>query len=428
MTAPSPILEQHARRGAFFSEYGAAEGQAGIRVVAAFGPIELEYAAIRRSCILLDQPQRGVVEVTGPDRIEFLNRMITQDVRGIAPGESRRSFWLNRKGRIDADLRVWHFDDRTLLEVDALAAGRTVDGLSAYIVMDDAAIRDISAATHRLSLHGPAAAAVLADLAEDSASREALLNIAPGRCVLFSLRGEPVVAAREDQTAEIGLELMCPAGFAGHLYGDILDRGGWTRAENADDRGHASPTAGAARAEARVRPAGWHAFNIARIEAGTPLYNIDFGPDSLPAETGVFEDRVSLTKGCYLGQEIVARMHARGHPKRRLVGIKLARDIPLPGPADNGLTVPRQPETGSLIFAASEGAESVAAASTEDASKAAIGAVTSSASSPMLGQTPLCLAMVKYELAVPGAAVGVEAEGRVVRGVIQPSLRFYSRP
>src|SRR5439155_2357027 len=68
-------------------------------------------------------------------------------------------------------------------------------------------------------------------------------------------------------------------------------------------------------AQVRLRPAGWHAFNIARIEAGTPLYNIDFGPESLPAESGVLLGRVSFTKGRYFGQEVVARMQSRGHSK-----------------------------------------------------------------------------------------------------------------
>ncbi len=396
------------------SEYGAAQGRQGIALVAAFGPIELEYAAIRRSCILLDQPHRGVIEVTGPDGPEFLNRMITQEVRSPAAGHVRRGFWLNRKGRIDADLRIWRLPDRTLLDVDAHAAARTVDGLAAYIVADDVGIREISAATHRMALHGPGAAALMAGVVTDAAEAAAVAGLANDRCAVVLVGGQPVVVAREDQTGEPGLELMCSADSARGIYAGLLEVGGWTA--GTEESSAAIPTA-----TALVRPAGWHAFNVARIEAGTPLYNIDFGPDSLPAESGVFEDRVSLTKGCYLGQEIVARMHARGHPKQRLVAIKLGRDFPLPAPGEQHLASPRQPETGSPVYPAAGAAPQPGA---PGSAPEPIGAVTSSAISPMLGQTPVCFAMVRYSDAQAGREVLVAAEGSLVKGTILPGLRF----
>lgn len=420
MTAPSPILPDHAARGVHAAPYGASESSPGVEIPLCFGPIELEYAALRRTSILIDQPQRGVIEVTGPDRLSYLNRMITQELKSLAPGSVRRSFWLNRKGRIDADLHVWVFEDRILLDADIFAVRRAVDGLSGYVVADDVGIRDITAAVHRLALHGPSAIAALASIIDDATHRACVESLTPDMCTLVNIGGVPVVVAREDSAGEIGLEMMAPVDAARSLYNAILDRGGWLAAEAASANPQEPPahghTPGAERAAARVRPGGWHAYNIARIEAGTPLYNLDFGPDSLPAETGVFEDRVSLTKGCYLGQEIVARMHARGHPKQKLMGIKLARDIPLPAPGANPSTMPRQPETGAHVRQAEN-----------PDSSPAIGAITSSALSPMLGQTPVCFAMIKHDLAVAGTQVVVQAEGKPVTGEIQPSLRFYAR-
>lgn len=417
MAAPSPIHDLHAARGAAFAEYGAAEGRLGIAVAMAFGPVEVEYAAIRRSAALMDLPQRGVIELVGPDRLEFLHRMITKDVRSLSPGACVRSFWLNRKGRIDADLRVWHFEDRTLLDLDAHAASRTVAGLGTYIVMDDVAIRDISAATHRLAIHGPGAAAAVSSLLDDSASRDSLAGLPPDRCMLAMAGGTPVVIAREDLTGEIGLEVMCMEDAARGLYLTLLERGGWIEAERTVPPDAAQgPTPGARRAAASTRPIGWHAFNIARIEAGTPMYNLDFGTDSLPAESGVFDDRVSLTKGCYLGQEIVARMHARGQVRRRLVGIRLDRSIPIGTSGQATTPAPRQPETGASIRLAGPG--------TQDP----VGAVTSSAISPMLGQTPVCFAAVTPEHAGAETAVEIDCQGTPVRGTIRPSLRFYERP
>src|SRR6185436_21150893 len=93
-----------------------------------------------------------------------------------------------------------------------------------------------------------------------------------------------------------------------------------------------------------ARRIGWHAYNIARLEAGWPIFNIDFGPDSLPHETGVLNDRVSFKKGCYLGQEVVARMQSLGHPKQRLVGLKAVEET--------GADEDRVPEAGAALHAA----------------------------------------------------------------------------
>src|SRR5439155_17574914 len=119
----------------------------------------------------------------------------------------------------------------------------------------------------------------------------------------------------------------------------------------------------------RARRIGWHAYNIARIEAGWPIFNIDFGPDSLPHETGVLEDRVSFKKGCYLGQEVVARMQSLGHPKQRLVGLK-AKEWTTSG-GEEGV-----PEEGTRVYAQARGQEG-------GQPPEVVGAVTSSAASPM---------------------------------------------
>ena len=151
----------------------------------------------------------------------------------------------------------------------------------------------------------------------------------------------------------------------------------------------------------RVRPIGWLAFNIARIEAGTPLFNIDFGPTNLPHESGILHDRVSFTKGCYLGQEIVARMESLGKPKQTLVGLKMQSDL--------------LPVAGAQVF--ERGADDVMGQQ--------IGIVTSSTLSPMLGAAPIAFAMLKTACAAAGAAVLVNAEGEQVKATVE-SLRFWS--
>ena len=122
------------RAGSFevtYLPYGpeAADGDARCEIVASFGPLEPEYAAIRRSAGMLDSPHRAIIEVRGSDRIDFLDRMITQSVGSLAPGAVCRSFWLDRKGRITSDLLIGNLPERTILETDIHDAARTVETL-----------------------------------------------------------------------------------------------------------------------------------------------------------------------------------------------------------------------------------------------------------------------------------------------------------
>ncbi|MCC7406605.1 MAG: aminomethyltransferase family protein, partial [Phycisphaeraceae bacterium] len=139
------------------------------------------------------------------------------------------------------------------------------------------------------------------------------------------------------------------------------------------------------------RGIGWMAYNTARIEAGSPLFHVDFGPDSLPHETAILSQAVSFTKGCYLGQEIVARMQSLGHPKRLLVGLRLPDD--------------RLPIAGSQVLTADG---------------QVVGAVTSSTLSPLLGQTAIALAVVKWGRHEPGTTLRVAAEGAIVDARVVP--------
>lgn len=381
--------------------------EAGVTVVQTYGYVEIEYAAIRKGAALFDWPLRGTVEVTGPDRVEFLNRMVTQELKNWPALTSRRSFWLSRKGRIDADLRLMQLPDSVLMDVDIHAAARAAETLSSYAIMEDVAIKDVSAAWHRLALHGPASARLLAAVAMPQAG-PAVAEIAPGQIAQVTIAGHVVFVDRIDACGEIGLELTCRTEHVEAVYTAILERG-------------SHPPAGE---KAVLRPAGWAAYNIARIEAGTPLYMLDFGPDSLPAETGLLADRVSFTKGCYLGQEIVARMKSLGHPKQELVAI----DLPVAeqkfagsdGTADAEGELPRQPITGSFVYPGGTTAETMAAAEP-------VGAVTSATLSPMLGNKPICLAMLKHKFAAAGTAVVVDCESTLVAGSVRPTLAFLQR-
>jgi folate-binding protein YgfZ len=346
-------------------------------VPASYGSVEVEYAALRRGCALLDGCARGIIRVRGKDRLDVLQRMLTQDLRGLESGGVRRSFWLNRKGRIDADLSVVAFDDHWLLECDALDAPGAATSLSSFIFNED--IELVHDATLRvLSLAGPSTFEALTAVGADTG----VLAPSDARSCMVHVAGIPCHAWRLDWFGVPTVHLACAAERAAELWKALLAQ---------VDLAHG---------RRRVRPCGWYAQNIARIEAGEPWCHVDFGRESLPHESGVLRERVSFTKGCYLGQEIVARMESLGKPKQVVAALRIVGDA--------------LPSAGEQVFSLTEGgglAEQV-------------GAVTSSTLSPMLGAVSIALATVRTAHAASGTILAVNAEGMTARAVVQPTLRF----
>lgn len=405
---PTPLTTLFNQAEAMWIPYGDEAAGRAVMVAGAFDHVDIEYAAIRKSgsCGLLDQPTRATLTITGSDRVAFLNRMVTQELKGIADFRGVRSFWLSRKGRIDADLRVITLPDRILLDVDILAAERTRAGLEPYVIADDVQIADSTLTHHRLALHGPGAAAVLDRFTTLSAG-VVPTALQPGHACIVNIATSDggkheIIVDRWDSTGEIGLELTVPSAHAKAIYETLLH----AAHENVPGHTGANP-------RPLLRPIGWHAYNIARIEAGTPLYMLDFGPDALPAETGTatLNDRVSCKKGCYLGQEIVARMHALGAPKQTIVSLRLHDAHNVPGQPS------RQPDTGSPVF--------IEKPAQDDQP---IGAVSSSTTSPMLSGDAIALATVKTKHATPGTKLSVLIDGTaLIPATVQENLASWKR-
>lgn len=373
-TLQSPLHGRFAGTDALLLPYGPPDAM--VELVGAFEEVGLEYAAIRKGVVLFDEAHTSAVIVRGSDRLAFLNNMVTQRVGDLPPGETRASFWLNRKGRIDADLRVAATPDAACLILDRHLAAPTAEALSNYVFTEDCVIEDASADRHVLALHGVAALAHLAERAGDPA----LATLGPGRNAPCVIAGVEALADRDDLTGDPGVRVVVPRDAAERVYDALL-----------------APTAAAT-----PRPAGWFALNTARIEAGRPLFNVDFGPDAVPAETGLLADRVDFRKGCYLGQEVVARMDARKVRKRGLVALRVDgdADAPLPGAGDPVFTEDEQTQ---------------------------VGVVTSSTIAPMLGSAVVCFAMVRDAETAPGARLVIRAEGRAAGAVVRPELAFWTR-
>jgi folate-binding protein YgfZ len=357
----NPLRQFHEQAEAEFQQYGE------IEIVCTFGEPQAEYAAIHKGCALIDLPQRGILEATGADRIDFLNRFLTNELIGkeskkaLAVGTGAYAFLLNNKGRIVADVNVIERGDRTLLETDARNLTALRDVLEKHVFSEEVKFESLLEKKHQISLHGPTAADILRQIVPGWTDLP-LLGSAAAR-----IGADDVVIWRDDPCGVPGYYIITSAESAGKVWMQIV----------------ASFSSGEPGKRA-VRPAGWAVFNTVRIEAGRPMFGIDFDATVLPAETGQLQRAVSFTKGCYLGQEIVARMYARGQVARQIVGFRMQEDA-LP----------------------------IAGAPIVDEQQNQIGGVTSSTISPVLSNASIGLAMVKAAFSKPGATLRIAAEGAI---------------
>jgi folate-binding protein YgfZ len=328
-----------------------AEGAPTCEVVAAYAEVELEYAALRGGVALVDCPQRGTLVVRGADRVDFVNRLVTQELKKLADGAVARAFLTNRKGRIDADVVVARLPDALVIDTLAHDVAALRDALEKMHFGEDIAFEPRAESHARIGLHGPKAEAALKALGIAGVADAWSAPIGDARVEVW----------RVDEFGVAGYELSVPRTHASSLWRSLVTFG--------------------------ARPAGWFATNTARLEAGTPYFRIDFGPNNLPHESGVLASRVSFTKGCYPGQEVVARMQNLGKPKQRLVGLRIEADL--------------LPVAEAQVFAVSEGT----------ALGDQVGVVTSSGLAPMLGAVPIAFAMVSSTSYADGVRVMVNAEG-----------------
>jgi len=359
----NPLRELHEQAGAEFQNYGQ------VPIVSTFGQPQAEYAAIHKGCGLMDLPQRGLIRLVGADRLSFLNNLLTNQTwdkaakSGLSAGQGVYGFFLNDKGRIETDVNVLDRGESTLLEMETRKVEPMAAMLEKYLFAEKVKIASQIGNQHQLALHGPLAAVILKE--STGCEVDQLPHLGSMESKLFD---QEVTIYRDDRAGVPGFYLIVAISAASTVWDQLIERFG-----QADTLG-----------KRRLRPVGWAAFNAARIEAGRPMYGIDFDDSVLPAETGLMAKAVSLTKGCYLGQEIVARMHARGQFSRQLVGLRMDDDdLPIEG-------APIHDEQANII-----------------------GGITSSTVSPVLSNAAIAMGYVKRPFVGEGTAVRVAAEGGI---------------
>ncbi len=246
--------------------------------------IDAQYRQLREECGLLDRSTRGMILVTDTEAAEYLQGQLTNDIEALEPGEGCYAALLDRKGHLQADMRVLRVADETIwLDTEPEALAATLRHLQTYKIGRQVEVEDVGEERALLSLLGPATGVVA---------------------------GAPPLGRDENETVTVfGVECVAVGTDAGL---DLI-----VAEEEVETLRRALVEAGAAEVSLE-------AAEILRIEAGRPRLGVDMGSEQMPAEAGIVEDAVSFTKGCYIGQEPVARLHHRGRPNRHLRGLRLS--------------------------------------------------------------------------------------------------------
>ena len=291
----------HARLKAHFAEV------AGRQVVLAYGPggtngpSEGEQAAMRNGAALVDLSARQVVRVSGPDRLTFLHGMVTNDVKGMADFDVRYAALLTAKGAMVADVRLLKREEDVLLLLEPGFPLAVLAHLQRYLISEEAELEDASAEFCQLSLVGPRAWALaqrLFGLPGDAPPTTHALHAGLESHAVLLLPSALLLP---------GVDLLVPTEGLEAVFTALLDTQG----------------------EEGLRPAGWEALEVLRVERGIPRYGVDMDERTIPLEANL-ERALHYQKGCYIGQEVIARATFRGHMNKRLVGLLLGEAEPAP--------------------------------------------------------------------------------------------------
>src|SRR5947209_6132253 len=248
--------------------------------------IASDYRAITEACGLLDRSPRGKLALTGSEAKSFLQGQVSNDVEGLSTGEGCYAAFLTPKGKMLGDLRILDTGDELLLDTERSALQELFNMIRRFKIGYDVELHKRTLERGLVSLIGPQAAAVatLRELAE--ASEHAHVTVEVGDV--------PVRAIRTD----VGLDLLCEAAHTAALRERLVHLGAIEVAEAAAE--------------------------CLRVEHGRPRYGLDLDDTVIPQEAALNERAVSFTKGCYVGQETVARLYYRGKPNRHLRGLRLS--------------------------------------------------------------------------------------------------------
>jgi tRNA-modifying protein YgfZ len=339
----TPLHDATARAGAVFTE------DAGWLVPDHYGDAAAEYAAARDGAAVFDLSHRGKLEVSDKEAARFLHNLCTNDVVGLPAGAGHEAFFATPTARAVSHALIYRLQwlgrpEAYWLDLVPGLAARTLKHVSRYRISDQVEFADRTVEFAQLHVAGPRSRAVV-----ETALGNRLPDLPELGHVMVNVGGVACNVRRHDPLAATGYDLIVPREAAEGLWQRLLEAG--------------------------ARPAGLRAYDVLRVEGGTPVYGVDVEEDRFVAEVGRTRQAISYAKGCYLGQEPIVMARDRGQVNRTLLGLKLAGSEPA--------------ARGAKVLHA--GAE--------------IGQVTSSVVSPRLG--PIALAYLRRGHQDPGIAVEV---------------------
>jgi folate-binding protein YgfZ len=317
-----------------------------------------QYRALHDGAGLVDRSDRGRLRLTGRDRRDYLQGLLTNDIVALTAGSGCYACLLTAQGRMIADMYVVETGEAILMDLEEAVAARVGGHLEQFVFSEDVEVADVSGAIAQLGVYGARAADVVGRVLTVNQAVSSLTPADLGRLSVLANRvstwgGAPVTVVRRDDLGGPGFDLLIGKEHSEALAQAIRD-------------------AGAVDVDPDVA-------EVCRIESGRPVFGKDMTEDTIPLEAGIEDRAISLTKGCYVGQEIIIRVLHRGHGRvaRRLVGLTLE-----PGAA--------VPSHGSAIRSGDR----------------EIGTVTSAALSPAL-ERPIAMGYVHRNFVEPGTAVAL---------------------
>jgi folate-binding protein YgfZ len=334
-----------------------------------YGDPVAEHRAVRQAVGLADLSHRGRLRVTGDDRIKWLQSIVSNDLLPLKPGQGIYSSLLTHKGKMLTYFRLYLLPDSVLVEDVGEIGETTFQTLKKFLLYGTKAKMENLADTYGLLLaSGPKVGELL-----KIAFNVDMTATTPPRLTMGDIVGQPSMFLRTEETGEVDVEILVPADLLAAAWDRLMTAG--------------NPLG--------LRPFGTVAREALRMEAGLPKAGVDLTEEIVPPEANLEGKAFSLSKGCYPGQEVVARMDTYGSVRRHLVGLVLHEAV--------------VPATGAKLFSGDR----------------EVGWVSSATTSPQLGQV-IAFGYPLRDFSKPDTRLAIELDGRRVEATVRP-LPFYQR-
>jgi folate-binding protein YgfZ len=318
-----------------------------------------QYRAARDAAAFQDRSARARLRLTGADRREYLQGLLTNDVVALGAGQGSYAALLTAQGRMIADMFIVETGDAVLIDLEPALGDKVCAHLERFIFSEDVQVANVTAETAQIGVFGPGAAALIASVLADGCRAEDLERLPVLASRQVQRDGSPLLIVRRDDLGVAGFDLVGSREDAPALIAALRDAGALSFGDDVAE--------------------------VLRVEYGRPRFQQDMSEDTIPLEAGIEDRAISMTKGCYVGQEIIVRVLHRGHGRvaKKLVGLTL----------DPAAAVPAH---GDRVRAGADDRD--------------VGVVTSAVSSPAAG-APLALGYVHRDFVDEGTSVTIDSGG-----------------